>query len=218
MNRSRVLRISGFVLLLGSVAGAVAAPPRIVEIDYDLLHSGLRIGAARVRMEWSGSSYRIVEEVRGRGAFALKGDITRTSHGAIAGDGLRPKRFEDKRSGRDTRHADFDPAAKAPALKQQDQLSIAWSFAFAPPKKEVGVSVADGKRVSEYVVRPVGREKVRTPAGEFDAFKYVKKRQEADDKETEVWIAADRQVPVRILIVDTDGTRLDQVATKISAQ
>jgi hypothetical protein len=59
---------------------------------------------------------------------------------------------------------------------------------------------------------------VKTPAGEFDAFKFVKKRERPEDKSTEVWIAADRQVPVRILIVDKDGVRLDQVAAKISAQ
>jgi hypothetical protein len=218
MSRSRSLRMLGFVLLLGSAAGALAAPPRKVEIEYDLIYGGARIGAARVQLEWSGSNYRIVEQVRGRGAFALKGDITRTSQGAIAADGLRPRRFEDKRSGRDALHADFDPAAKAPTLKQQDQLSVAWTFAFAPPRKAVGVSVADGKRVSEYQVQPAGREKVKTPAGEFDAFKYVKKRQQPEDKETEIWIAADRQVPVRILIVDNDGTRLDQLASKISTQ
>jgi hypothetical protein len=112
----------------------------------------------------------------------MKGDIARSSQGAIAADGLRPRHFEDKRSGRDTLKADFDPAAKTPTLKQQDQLSLVWTFAFAAPAKEVGGSVADGKRVSEYTYQPAGREKVKTPAGEFDAFKFVKKRQRPEDK------------------------------------
>jgi hypothetical protein len=217
MSRDAV-RLLGFALLPAIAAAALAAPPQKVEIEYDLLYAGARIGASKVRMEWSGGSYSIVEQVRGRGAFALKGDITRTSQGAIAADGLRPRKFEDRRTGKDTRRVDFDPAAKVPTLKQQDQLSVAWTFAFAPPAKQVGVSVADGKRVSEYVVQPAGRERVKTPAGEFDAFKFVKKRQQPDDKETEVWIAADRKIPVRILIVDEDGTRHDQLAAKISAQ
>jgi hypothetical protein len=216
MSCRHPLRILGLVLLLGTLTGALAAPPRKVEIEYDLIHGGARIGAAKVRMEWSRGSYSIVEQVRGRGAFALKGDITRSSEGAVAADGLRPKKFEDRRSGRDPLKAEFDAAA--PTLKQQDQLSLAWTFAFAPPKKEVDVGVADGKRVSEYTYRPAGREKVKTPAGEFDAFKFAKKRDSPEDKATEVWIAADRKIPVRILIVDKDGTRIDQVATKISAQ
>jgi hypothetical protein len=216
MSRLRLLRILGFALLLGSLAGALAAPPRKVEIEYDLMYAGARIGAASVRMEWSGKRYSIVEHVRGRGAFALKGDITRTSEGAVAADGLRPRKFEDRRSGRDTETAEFDPAA--PTLRQQDQLSMVWTFAFAPPAKAVEVGVADGKRVSEYAYQPAGREKVRTPAGEFDAFKFVKKRDSPEDKATEVWISAERRIPVRILIVDKDGTRIDQVATKISSQ
>ena len=211
-----------FILIATSAfcaAGAAqSAPPQKAEIVYELGRNGMVLAEVTHRLEHDGKAYRLSENVRGRGVLALKGDIARSSEGAIAPDGLRPRHYEDKRSGRDTLKADFDPAAKTPTLKQQDQLSVVWTFAFAPPAKEVGVSVADGKRVSEYVYQPAGREKVKTPAGEFDALKFVKKRERPEDKATEVWIAADRQVPVRILIVDKDGTRLDQVATKISAQ
>jgi len=201
-----------------AAAPAQAAPPQKAEIVYELGRNGMTLAEVTHRLEHDGKAYKLTENVRGKGVLALKGDITRTSEGAVAADGLRPRKFEDKRSGRDTLKADFDPAAKTPTLKQQDQLSLAWTFAFAPPGKEVGVSVADGKRVSEYAYQPAGKEKVKTPAGEFDALKFVKKRERPEDKQTEVWIAADRQIPVRILIVDKDGTRLDQVAAKISSQ
>jgi hypothetical protein len=208
-----------FFLIAFSVAGAAqAAPPKKAEIVYELGRNGMVLAEVTHQLDQDGKSYRLTENVRGKGVLALKGDITRTSEGVVAADGLRPRKFEDKRSGRDTVKAEFDPAAKGPVWKQQDQLSVVWMFAFAPPAKEVGVSVADGKRVSEYTYQPAGREKVKTPAGEFDALKYVKKKERAEDKTTEVWIAADRQVPVRILIVDKDGTRLDQVAAKISSQ
>lgn len=206
------------VLSLGLPAAALAAPPRKAEIVYELARNGMVLAEVTQRLEHDGKTYRLSEDVRGKGMLALKGDISRTSQGAIAADGLRPRHFEDKRSGRDTLKADFDPAAKLPTLKQQDQLSLVWTFAFAPTAKEAGVSVADGKRVSEYTYQPAGREKVKTPAGEFDALKFEKKRVRPEDKSLELWIAADRQVPVRILIVDKDGTRLDQVATKISVQ
>ena len=205
-------------IVLSSAAAAFAAPPHKAEIVYELSRNGMALAEVTHRLEHDGKTYRLSEDVRGRGVLALKGDIARSSQGAIAADGLRPRHFEDKRSGRDTLKAEFDPASKTPTLKQQDQLSVVWTFAFAQPSKEVGVSVADGKRVSEYTYQPAGREKVKTPAGEFDAFKFVKKRERPEDKATELWIAADRQVPVRILVVDKDGTRLDQVATKISAQ
>jgi hypothetical protein len=141
------------------------------------------------------------------------------SRGSIVADGLRPTEFEDRRSRREARRHEFDAADKAPTLERQDQLSLAWTFAFAPPRGTVNVRVADGKRISAYVYKVVGRERVKTPAGEFDGLKLVKQKDNADAKSTEVWLAADRNfLPVRVLIVDKEGTRMDQVATKISAQ
>lgn len=207
-----------FLTTLSVAATALAAPPQKVEVVYELSRNGMALAEATHRLEHDGKSYRLTEQVRGRGFLALKGDITRTSNGAIAADGLRPRHFDDKRSGRDALQAEFDPAAKTPTLQQQDQLSMVWTFAFAPLRKEAEVSVADGKRVSHYAYEPAGKEKVKTPAGEFDAFKYVKKRARPEDKATELWISADRHIPVRILIVDKDGTRIDQAAAKIAVQ
>jgi len=211
---------SWFIPIALSLAGvAVAAPPQRVEIVYDLARNGTTLATVTQQLEHDGRAYKLTEQVKGKGMLALKGDATRTSEGVVAADGLRPKKFEDKRSGRDTREASFNPASGTPTLKQQDQLSFAWSFAFAPPKKAVELSVADGKRVSNYSYEPAGRERVKTPAGEFDALKFVKKRERPEDKATEIWLATERQnMPVRILVVDKDGTRLDQVAAKIAAQ
>jgi hypothetical protein len=207
------------LIALSLAAAAAAAPPKHVEIVYELARNGMGLAQVTQQLEHDGRNYRLTEHVKGKGVFALKGDATRTSEGTIAPDGLRPRKFEDKRTGRDTREARFDPAAGTPTLKQQDQLSFAWSFAFAPPGKPVGISVADGKRVTHYSYQPAGRERVKTPAGEFDALKFVKKRERPEDKATEIWLAADRQnVPVRILVVDKDGTRIDQVAVKIATQ
>lgn len=204
-----------FPIALSLAASAAAAPPKHVEIVYELARNGMGLAEVKQQLEHDGRTYKLTEHVKGKGVFALKGDATRTSEGAIAPDGLRPRRFEDKRSGRDTREARID----ASSSKQQDQVSLAWNFAFAPPAKPVSVSVADGKRVSSYSYQPAGREKVKTPAGEFDALKFVKTRERPEDKTTEIWVAADRQnVPVRILVVDKDGTRLDQLAVKITAQ
>lgn len=208
-----------FFLIAFSASTALAAPPRHVEIVYEVARSGLTLAEITQVLEHDGRSYKLIEHWKGRGLLALKGDATRTSEGAIAADGLRPRRFEDKRTGRDAREVKFDSAAKTPTLEQQDQLSLAWSFAFAPPRKAVSVSVADGKRVSHYGYEPAGRERVKTPAGEFDALKFVKKRERPQDKVTELWVTADRQnLPVRILVVDKDGAQYDQVATRIAVK
>ncbi len=213
------MRNSCLTLVLSFACGAVAAPPQRVEIGYEILREGTVLAELSQRLEHDGRSYRLSETWKGKGMLALRGEATRTSQGAVVADGLRPQKFEDKRPGRDTRQAEWVPAAKTATLLRQDQLSFMWSLAFAPPQGVVTASVADGRRVTSYTYQVAGRERVKTPAGEFDALKLVKRKDNPQDKATEIWLAADRQyLPVRILIVEKDGTRLDQVAVKISLQ
>jgi hypothetical protein len=206
-------------LSLASMAAA-AAPPQHVEIDYELARNGSVLANISQHLEHDGHSYKLSETWKGKGLLSLRGEATRSSQGAVVADGLRPQKFEDRRSGRDTQRADFDPASKTPTLQRQDRLSFIWNFAFAPPAAAAATVIAtDGKSATTYVFQAAGRERVKTPAGEFDALKLVKRRDNPQDKATEIWLAVDRQyIPVRILIVDKDGTRLDQLAAKISAQ
>ena len=53
------------------------------------------------------------------------------------------------------------------------------------------------------------------PAGEFTA---IKASRQGEDRETaELWLAAERNyIPVRLLVVERDGTRYEQNATRIS--
>jgi hypothetical protein len=204
---------------LSFATSVLAAPPQRVEISYDVIRNGSSVAEATHRLEHDGKAYALTEKWKGKGVFALAGDAERTSRGAIVADGLRPAAFEDKRTRRETRHAEFDPADKTPTLERQDQLSLGWTFAFAPPRGTVNVRVADGKRVSSYVYKPAGRERIKTPAGEFDCLKLVKVKDKEEAKSTEIWLATERQnLPVRLLIVDKEGTRMDQVASKIVLQ
>lgn len=201
-----------------SLAGAAtAAPPQRVEIGYEMARNGLVLAEVTQRLEHDGRSYRLSETWKGKGALSLRGEANRSSEGTVVADGLRPRKFEDKRSGRDTQKAEFDPVAKTATLQRQDRLSFMWTFAFSPPKGPVMVKVTDAKGSTDYTYEPVGRERVKTPAGEFDALKLVKRRDKPEDRVTEIWLAAERNyIPVRLLVVDKDGTRLDTLASKIS--
>jgi hypothetical protein len=203
---------------LGMAAAAVAAPPQRVEIVYELARNGSAVAEVTERLEHDGRSYRLQETWRGKGIYALRGEAVRSSAGAVAVDGLRPVSFEDRRSGRETRQASFDPAAATPTLLRQDRLSFVWTFAFAPPRAAATVGVTDGKSATRYTYEPAGRERVKTPAGEFDALKLVKRRDNPQDRATELWLAADRgYLPVKLVIVDKDGSRIEQVAVRVSA-
>jgi len=209
---------------------AHAAPPRQAEIEYDVMRNGTSLAEVVERLRHDGKTYSIVEESKGKGVLALLGHITRTSHGTIGPRGLRPLEFTDVRTGRDPASVSFDwtkltltmkfkgpPEVRSMPANAQDRLSVAFTFSFAIPGSEpVTVHSADGKGISTYTYKAEGHEQVKTPAGEFDALKLVKQRDGPEDKSTELWLAADRgYLPVRILIVEKDGTRIDQVATRI---
>ncbi len=213
---------------------ALAAPANRIEIAYDLSRNGMPIAELVERLEHDGKTYKLNAQLKGKGVFALRGDAVRTSWGSIAADGLHPVEFEDKRTGRDTSRAKIDWAGKTLTLQAkegasetkplppdiQDRLSFSYNFAFrVPGANPVGVSVTDGKGISTYSYKATGREKVTTPAGELDALKIERQKKEPDDRSTEIWLSAKHgYVPVRILVVEKDGTRIDQVATRITAQ
>jgi hypothetical protein len=56
---------------------------------------------------------------------------------------------------------------------------------------------------------------VKTPVAEFDTVKVVR---QGDDRETaEIWLAPQYgYIPVRLLVVEKDGTRLEQLPIRIS--
>lgn len=229
------MRSSLFFLISLSVAlPATAAPAQSVEIAYELSRNGSAIAELVERLEHDGKSYRLSAQMKGKGLFSLRGDATRSSRGTIGAEGLRPLEFEDKRTGRDTARARFDWQAKTLTLQgkegatetkplpagMQDRLSFAYSFAFhVPGAAPVALSVTDGKGTSTSVYQAVGRETLKTPAGEFETVRLSRQKNNPEDRSSEIWLAAKHgYVPVRILVVEKDGTRIDQVAVRVSAQ
>jgi hypothetical protein len=99
----------------------------------------------------------------------------------------------------------------------QDPLSLAYTFAFVPPKgKEYDVTRADGRGLTPFRFTVVGNEKLATPAGGMQTLRVAKVRDGPEDKSTDIWFAVERDfLPVRVLIVDKDGTRADQILTRI---
>jgi hypothetical protein len=222
-----------FLTVLSFACTAFAAPPKHVEIAYDLSRNGMPIAELVEKLEHDGKTYRLSANLKGKGVFALRGDASRTSRGSVAADGLHPLEFEDTRTGRDTARAKFDWSARTLTLQGkdgsetkpmpahvQDRLSFNYTFAFQPtPTAPVEVNVTDGKGLSTSSYKAAGRETVKTPAGEFDALKLERQKKNPDDRTTEIWLSAKHGfVPVRILVVEKDGTRIDQIATRLVAQ
>ena len=218
--RTSILFLTGLSFALSGIA----APAQRVEIAYELSRNGSAIAELVERLEHDGKAYQLTARMKGKGLMALRGDAARSSRGAIAPEGLRPAEFEDKRRQAKTltlQAKEGGPTeTKTLPADLQDRLSFTYSFAFrVPGSAPVPLSITDGKGVSTSVYEPAGRETVKTPAGEFEALRMARKKNNPDDRSSEIWLATKLGfVPVRILVVEKDGTRIDQVATRVTAQ
>lgn len=218
-------------------AGACAAqPPRKLQLTYDVSYTGIVAAELTEVLEHDGRRFSLSSEGRGVGLGALlyRGVAKRWCRGEITGAGLRPLEFREQRGDKPASVAVFDWAAKtltqehegrtetaAMALPLQDRLSFLYSFAFqsAPelkPGRQIGITLTDGRGLTRFLYRVDAGETLKTPAGEFETVRLVKQRENKDDKGTEIWFARDRNyLPVRILVIEKDGVRIDQVLTRL---
>lgn len=225
---------SSFWLLISLLApleaAAQVAPPARVEIEFELQRNGSTMAEVVEQLEHGNGAYRLVETWKGRGMYALLGRAKRTSEGSMDADGPRPREYVDERSGRDTQRVSFDWNARTITRRYkgatrtepvppdtQDRLSFLLALAYLSQKAgPASFHVADGRGMSRHTYKPNGRERIATPAGEFDAVKLIR-RNDGSGEVSEIWLAANRgYLPVRIVVMEKDGTRYEHLATRIS--
>jgi len=231
-----------FVPLFAS-ADTLPAPssglPVRLQLTYALSRGTLEIARIDEVYERKGGRYLLQSEARAVGLAALvaRGQgWRRESEGVVTRDGLRPERFTDQRGNNPTQRARMDWDARqirfdrlpssgeaetgAPETLPAgttDRLSFPYSIAQRAtlPEGEWDAPLTDGRRLTRYRFKVVGRETVITPAGSFDALR-VTRVTAKDEAGTDVWLAISRQmIPVRILVTESDGTVFDQVLVKI---
>jgi hypothetical protein len=225
------MRNSLIAIALSACAVAQAAPPSHVEVAYEVQYNGNAVADVSYLLDHDGKKYQLVERWKGRGMYALIGEAQRISRGTIGAGGIRPLYYEDARTMRKTATARFDWEAKSLTLEYrqgpqlrpmppnaQDRLSFLFSFVFKPPgTAPIEFKVVDGKGIATYVFDIAGRERLKVPAGEFDTLRLVERKEHPGDRGSEVWLDVSRDyMPLRVLIVQKDGTRIDQVAARIT--
>jgi Protein of unknown function (DUF3108) len=208
--------------------GAQAAPPGRIKLSYEVNY-GTMHGDIVETLEHDGRTYSIVSETRGRGILAPFGN-KRTVRGRISPEGLRPDEYRDERPFGWVATAKFDWESRSVTQERkgksetlqmqgaaQDPLSLAYTFAFVPPKgKEYDIIRADGRGLTPFRFAVLGNEKLATPMGELQTLHIAKVRDGPEDKTTDIWFAVEHSfLPVRVLVVDKDGSRVDQVVTRI---
>ena len=224
----------GWPYLLAVVAAAASAtPPAFVEIEFDLTRNGGALARVTERLERSRDEYQLTETWKGRGLYALLGSARRVSRGSLTASALRPREFFDERSGRDTARAWFDWTTHQVTMQYkgerktepmfpdtQDRLSFLVALSLLPGKAQsTSYHIVDGKGLSHHKYHVLGRERLKTPAGEFDTVKVARLSEGERQENAQLWLAAELgYIPVRLLVVQDDGTRLDQTAVRVSRQ
>jgi len=214
------------LVLIAFAAGAQAQLPARAEIVYEVQRNGSAMAEITALLEQADGRYKLTEKWQGRGMYALLGKATRISVGSLGANGVRPAEFTDERSGRDTARASLDWKSGTMTFRYkgrsrsesippnaQDRISFMLALAVAPAGAKTGdYHLVDGRGVSHHLYQFVGRERVQTPAGTFDALKVVRG---PEDDRSEFWLAsALGGLPVRMLAIEK-GNRWDQVATRI---
>jgi hypothetical protein len=220
-----------FLLLSLAAGGALAEPPAHLEVAYELQRNGSAIADVVERLDYASGGYQLTETWKGRGLYALLGSARRVSQGSIVDGTLRPREFFDERSGRDTARAWFDWKTNVLTMQYkgerkseplqpdgQDRLSFLLALSLLPGRgATVSYHIADGKGISYHRYQVQGRERIRTPAGEFDTVRVDRVREPNEKDTAQLWLAAELgYIPVRLLDVEKDGTRYEQLAKRIS--
>ena len=230
---SRLLAFAAACAFSGACA---ALPPHKLSLTYDVSYNGIVAAELTEILRHDGKTFSLSSEGRGKGIGALlyHGAAKRSCRGEITSAGLRPLEYRDQRGDKAPAVARFDwtqntltqehdgkNETTAMVLPLQDRLSFLYNYAFqsAPdlrPGKEIKVTLTDGKGLTRFRYKVAGTELLKTPAGELETVHLVKQRENKDDKGTELWFASDRDyLPVRILVVEKDGVRIDQMLTRI---
>lgn len=220
------------LLLAGGVTAAGA--PGSVKADYAVYKDGLHIATVEETYQKTADHYRIVSDSNPAGLLAMfvRTKIKVQSSGVVTAAGLQPDKLDYGRLDDASKNvsAAFDWRARELNLSYdgrhetlplvagiQDRLSVMYQFMFLAPDKVrvLEFPMTNGKKIENYRYELVGTETLETPLGKLKTLHLVKHRDPGENG-TEVWLAADRHLfPVKLLILENDGSKFEQVITRL---
>jgi hypothetical protein len=215
---------------------ANAALPKRIQAVYAVTKNGQPFANVHEQFVITDNQYQLESVTKGIGVYALFGERVLTSRGEVTAQGLKPNRFE-LRQGDNAKKAllaEFDWAkqnlrmtvkGKAKDAKldagTQDLASFAYQFMYLPKplKDSVTVSLTTGKKLNQYQynIKPE-TEMIDSGGVQYKTLHLVPAAQDGEETK-ELWLAADyHYLPVRILLVDDNGQKLEQTLTELNMQ
>lgn len=229
-----VLGAALVLALTGLQTSSHAATPGAISASYNVLLNGLPIAVINERFETKNNTYRIVSESNTTGLLALfrKQSAILASRGQITGNGLQPEYFEGHNGDGDARRvsAAFDWPEKRLTLRYdgrtetaelppgtQDRVSLMYQFMFVAfdRLRHLDVAMTNGRKIDQYRYSITPGVDIDTPLGRMKTLHLVKERL-PHESAAEVWLAPQHHFfPVKVLIVEKDGTHYEQILTKL---
>lgn len=234
----RYVKAAAAALLLLAHPGAPAASPDplVISASYNVYWNGGLVAVMNETFDAREGGYRIVSESKAVGLLALfvRQPLRLESSGRLTDSGLQPQHFEGKRGNADPRRAraEFDWRAEQLTITRdgrtdvlrlppatQDLLSAMYQFMFL----ELGnlqrfeLSMTNGRKLDRFFYTIHRGVEVETPLGRMATLHLVKQHR-PDESRTEVWLAPQhRLLPVRMVVQEEDGSRYEQVITKLDS-
>ena len=217
-----------------SCAAATPPAPHSVAAGYNVFWNGMQVAVMSETFEARDGGYRIVSESHavGLAALFLRQSLRLESNGRLTASGLQPLHFEGKRSDTDPRRAraDFDWQAgeltinrdgRTDTLKlppaTQDLISSMYQFMFLELEKlqRFEPAMTNGRKLDHHRYTVQAGVEIETPLGRMTTVHLVKQHR-PDEGGIEIWLAPQhRYLPVRLMVLEENGSRYEQVITKL---
>ena len=229
-------------LASASLAAEKIVRPKSIQAHYEVTKNGQPFANVKEQFTISGDQYKLESVTKGIGVYALFGERILTSEGSVTTDGLKPNHFELHQgdNAKKSLFADFDWAKNTLTMTvkgkpktatltpgAQDLASYAYQFMYIkqPFKDTVTVALTTGKKFNTYNYS-IASESVTintTQDGATTSYKTLQltehnaeanAAQNAERKS--LWLSPTHYyLPVRILLVDEDGQKLEQTLTSL---
>jgi hypothetical protein len=229
------LSLSSLGLLMLS-AIAVAAPPAKLDVVYEATRNGQPFATVTESYRQENGRYRIESVTKGLGVYALFGERRLTSEGKVTSAGLKPAHFELHQGDNEKKslYTDFDWTANVLTMKvkgksstaplekgAQDLASFIYQFMFMQPAgKDFRLPVTTGKKLRTYHYKVTERGAlIEVPAGKFKTIHLEDADKDAAEDQKELWLGAESHyLPVRLMMLDETGAKIEQTLTSLHAE
>ena len=230
-----------FFFISASVGAAQPLPPKRIQATYEVTKDGMPFAKVHEQFVVTGNTYKVESVTKGIGIYALFGERKLTSVGELTNQGLKPMHFELQQGdnpkkalitdfdwSKSTLHMLVKGTMKDAELAQgtQDLASYAYQFMFLPVplKNEITVTLTTGKKLNHYLYKINAEQEVLDIAGtQYKTLHLLPPAQLDANKPSaetkELWLAAEHHyVPVRIMIIDENGQKLEQTLTELHVE